>query len=378
MKSLCLQREDADARMQSSQNFSKGRLKVEIDMKFELKSLVVAAAFAAAGMANAATVTANVGQTIRVTDDARGAASTNRQADITLQSAGGALYFSNGTADPTATPPAKLNSVGGLVGALNVGKTVVTGVDGAVVTQSNLPVGATNRSTRAIVNIGANVTGLVADTSTGVFSIVNTIGGANQTSPWIDGVLDGGTVTVKNLRVDLINKQVFADLIGRPLISYDDPTLVYGDEVVFSGALWNIGSISGPTSLPPSELLAAADGNTSALTARGYVINSVNDIVVNGVTVKDYNVTATNLLSKLTVTDDGFAAFAKTLGLVEGSTGYTTLAGVNGGATGWGTLKSAITFSAHEVPAVPEPSTYAMMAIGLVGLGFAARRRAAK
>jgi len=378
MKSLCLQREDADARMQSSQNFSKGRLKVEIDMKFELKSLVVAAAFAAAGMANAATVTANVGQTIRVTDDARGAASTNRQADITLQSAGGALYFSNGTADPTAPPPAKLNSVGGLVGALNVGKTVVTGVDGAVVTQGNLPVGVTNRSTRAIVNIGANVTGLVADTSTGVFSIVNTIGGANQTSPWIDGVLDGGTVTVKNLRVDLINKQVFADLIGRPLISYDDPTLVYGDEVVFSGALWNIGSISGPTSLPPAELLAAADGDTSALTARGYVINSVNNIVVNGVTVKDYNVTATNLLSKLTVTDDGFAAFAKTLGLVDGSTGYTTLAGVNGGATGWGTLKSAITFSAHEVPAVPEPSTYAMMAIGLVGLGFAARRRAAK
>lgn len=349
-------------------------------MKFELKSLVVAAAFAAAGIANAATVTANVGETIRVTDDARGAASTGRQADITLESAGGALYFSySGTLDPTTVPATKLTSVGGLVGALNVGKTAVVGVDGAQVTETTLPVGPVNRQTRALVSIGAQVTGLVADTSTGVFSTVNTIGGASQTSPFILDVLDGGTVTVKNLRVDLIGKQVFADMIGRPLITYDaDLPPVYGDEVTFSGALWNIGAISGPTSLPPVELLAAADGDTSLLTARGYTINSVQDIVVNGVTVKDYNVTATNLLSKLTVTEEGFAVFAATLGLVEGSTGFSTLANVNNGATGWGTLKSAITFSAHEVPAVPEPSTYALMAVGLVGIGFAARRRAAK
>jgi len=352
-------------------------------MKFAFKSLAVAAALVAAGVANAAIVTAVPGTTLQIKDDARGAASTNRTAAITITSATGSLYFSNGQADPTVLPATKPASVGGLVGALNVGKVAVTAIDGATKDEQSRTVGSLSKVTRTVVGVNAAVTGLTADTATGAFSTVTTKGGATQTAYYLDGVLDGGITTVNNLKIDLTNTanvKVSGDLVGTALTNgaasaADAPE--YGPQQSYSGVIWDQAKISGPTALPPAELIAAADGDISQLQARGYTLLGTDTITVNGVAKTRYTVQANNLISNLQVTQGAFDAFANTLGLTPGGTGYNTLNGVNG-TGGWGVMKAAITFQAYEVPAVPEPSTYAMMLLGLGGIGLVARRRAAK
>ncbi len=331
-------------------------------MKFALKSLVIASAVVAAGVANAAVVTATVGNPLAVTDPN----GSGRVAELTLLgSSAGTLEFSNGTGVFGGTPT---TSVGGLVGALNVGKVVITAEDNAAITETKVTIG--RATPRGIVKIGAGVTGLQADNVTGQILSVNSFGGATQTAAYLEGVLDGGKVTVKNLRFDLANNAVYADMSGAAL----NPDDTYGATVTAPGIkLWTIGSVTGPTSIPPAALLAAADGNFAPMIAAGYT--QVGE-PVNGL----YTVNAQNLLGNLKVTTEGFEFFAKTLGLTPGSTGYTTLAGVNNGVDGWGSVKSSITFTARELgttPAIPEPSTYAMMAVGLVGLGLVARRRKA-
>jgi hypothetical protein len=85
---------------------------------------------------------------------------------------------------------------------------------------------------------------------------------------------------------------------------------------------------------------------------------------------------STNVISGLRVTTAGFNFFRDSLGLL--STGVNALNAVNADAQGWGTVTSTLTFTAREVTAVPEASTYAMLSVGLLVVGGAlrARRRA--
>jgi PEP-CTERM motif len=350
-------------------NVQKGRLKVEIDMKFALKSLVAAVAIASIGSAYAAQASGTVGQAVVVKDPG----TSGRSVELTLLSGQGGLVFSNGNGDPVngANPT---TSVGGLVGALNVGKVQLSPLDGAQITETILPIGSrVKTNTRAIVRIDATVSKLTADidgATAGRFTTVNALGGAQQTAAFLDGVLDGGMAKITNLEIDLVNKRVYADVFGDngfdPVI---DTKRLY---------LWDITNISGPTTITPAALLQAADGDTSGVTALGFKIDGT-EAAQAGFGTK-YLVSTTNVLSGLKITTEGFNFFSTALGLAPGSTGYNTLNGVNGFAEGWGSLQSKINFSAREVlsttPVVPEPSTYALMAVGLVGISLVARRRA--
>ena len=320
-------------------------------MKYAIRTLALAATLAASGWANAASVDLPAGGGgLTVTY-------AGHDAVLTFKTGSGTLEFSNGTGVLGGVPK---TAVGGLVGALNVGKVTLTEVDGSVITQKNVKL--SRSSPRGIVTIAAGVTGLKADDQTGAVTSVTSFGGAQQDANFLDGVLDGGRVTVKNLRFDLTNKVVYADMTGQAL-NADNTT--YGPlQTSLNTPLWNITTIDGPTVMPPSAIVAASRGNTAPLQSLGYTLTAAGT---------GYDVSASNQLKGLMVTSTGFDFFATSLGLTPGSTGYTTLQGVNGQPDGWGSVQSSL--SLHIEPTIPEPASYALALAGLAVMVGVQRRR---
>jgi hypothetical protein len=274
-----------------STEVSKGRFfQVEIDMKFAFKSIVIATAFVAAGAANAATMVA--GNTSSVFGG------------LYLQSGSGALSFSQT-----------------LIDALNTGGVEVVAASPASSDIIGLP------GEYTAVGVTAPVTQLQVGTG-GVIETATSIGGATQIAGAVKGVSYGGTISVTNLKIDMVNKNIYADFVGAGKTSTGAIVNVNQSNVL----TWTFTDIAGPTTL----------------TAAG-----------------TYDTT----LSGLALTTAGFNNLKAGLGLYS-----IGLIALQGASTDFGTLNSSLTFA----PAIPEPSTYALMGLGLVGIGFAARRRAAK
>lgn len=308
-------------------------------MKFTLNRLVAAVAIAAAGHASAAPVDVPVGSTVHLGGPS-----------ISLVSGSGVLAYSTGS-DFDGTP----NTLGGLIGALNVGKIKVQG-KGNVFINEEYVVDEVGQQVRTGTTARATVTNLLIDDSTGQFLTVTSTGGADHLGSRIAGVLTGGIATVTNLRFDLVNKLVFADLSGTKSAIGSNAAVNYN---LPNTALWTIGSVSGPTALDPSVLALTGQALIDGMIADGFTVDQTGGVPV---------FTANNVISGLKVTETGFNFFRNSLGLL--STGSNALNAVNTDPEGWGTVTSSIVFAP-----VPEPSSYAMLGVGLLVVGGALRAR---
>lgn len=286
-------------------------------MKFALKTLVAVSAFAAAGMASAASATLTTGGSV----EAEG-------------------YV---VSDLTGTGNLTFSST--LIGALNAGKVTVTGVAPAtanVTTKYNAITKVTSIATASAAAPVSSLTGTFGDGSLTVTE-VTTLGGAKQTAASANIATTGGSLEVTNLRVDLVGKKVYADLLGGNGVGLK--TNVY---------LWDIASI-----IETDSTFANPTGNPNPTT---FAYPNLDP----GETTK---ITSYNQLTGLSINSAAFELFATSLGLT--TDGRKSLAKV----TDFGVINSAI--SVNVTAAVPEPSTYALMGVGLVGVGLMARRRRA-
>ncbi len=274
--------------------------------------------------------------------------------DISFTGGSGVLTFSNCDAQfcYDGSDPA---TAGGLISALNAGQVNINGVGGAVVSQGMLD--PEDPLSRYTASARANVTGATLSASGEVLGVQSE--GGVELFATRNSTLSGGSAKVTNLRFDLTNKTIYANLDGLRSAVGTRPAVPF---TLADQALWTYDSISGPTAISPADL-AGADP-LAALAAKGFTVTPVPG--ANGV---DVLITARNTISGLKVTTEGFNFFKNSLGLTNA--GISALTAV----TDYGVVNSTLNFRATAMAPVPEPETVGLALVGVIVAGVAARRR---
>lgn len=290
-----------------------------------LKAVAFASLLSLAGLAQAASVTLTPGsaQTTVLQDPAGSGRS------VTLSLPGGGtthLEFSNGTGVLGGLPDDP-QVVGGFVGAANVFASKLSGQGGAIVNEKSLT-DAFGDQSRVYVSVDANIASATFDNTSGVISSLSSTGSFTVTTPLTRGLSNGGTLTVNKLRVDLVKKVVYGDLVM--VYKAVNPTtraLTTVNSSQNNVAIWNFDSVQGPTSIPVAAL---ATGNTAMIKSLGY------EVLPNGRNGLDYS--ATIKVSNLRVTNAGLTALINGFGASALAIGKPALVSINGEVDGWGSI----------------------------------------
>ncbi len=205
----------------------------------------------------------------------------------------------------------------------------LAGIQMAAIAPATLNAPLNTRGQYASISAASKVTSGsgIFNTDTQILQVVgvSSVGGATMTAISDDGATNyGGFLSIQNIGADLPTRTIYADVTG-------------GNGVAAKRlAMWTFCDtcLTGQTAFP------AVVGTT----------------------------TSVNSVSGLTITADAFEYFATALG--PSDFGKTSMAGIKA----YGTFN---TTSSMDVAKVPEPSTYALMGLGLVGIAAVARRRRA-
>jgi len=275
-------------------------------MKFSLTGVFAAVLACAAAMSHAAPITVSPGAPFQLNDGSvQVTPSFKAGTNILNLGAGGYVEGDN----PGGT-------VGGVVGWFNVMNLSTTG-DGVKRTTYTDP------DFGDVYTVGIGYTtpavSLTLDDATGEFLNARAAGTMNWSGTRISGALTGGRLSMSNLRIDLLNKTVTADLEGvRSAVGTSPAASMSQANVV----VWTFAELNGPSALAPTDLVGS--NSTAALTARGFAVDAQG------------TVTATHQARNLQCTPALQDFIKNSLGI--GNTYAPNPLRINNFADAWGTL----------------------------------------
>jgi len=176
---------------------------------------------------------------------------------------------------------------------------------------------------------------VTVDDATGEFQMLQPAGTLLAGGTKISAALTGGSLQVTNLRVDLVNKMVLADMSGTRAANGTQPATVFNSPGI---PVWTFETVEGPAALNPADLLRS--DRDAVLAAQGFAVGA------NGA------VQATHRMRMLHLTPEATTVTINSLGLL--AAGQTALAGVNDTVGQWGDL--VVTTHLH-LPSAQDVST---------------------
>lgn len=311
---------------------------------------------------------------------------------VTLDSALSGLALSNGAANPFQSAPYPLGP-SGLVKTLNGAQAVVSGDALGTAVSTEAQYGTRVKTLmRDTVVLQPQQTAIDLDASTGKLLSASLSGTYTISAQQTPGFVLGGSITLSDLRIDFTNGVITGDLLGNAGTEYE----VKDNDMI----MFRVGQFSGISGIDFKAASAAVAGDSTSLTQQGWSIAPPEPGTFNAIAMSGWLE-----LQDLQATDHFLQLFADGLGAAEGGTAANALASLNSSIVsqqapghGWGTLRLGLGVRVNNVSlnspstilppvllnasqlrqplaTVPEPSSTAMVLVGLVGIGAAAARK---
>ncbi len=279
--------------------------------------------------ASSATVTFTAGATQATA--AQDSTSNGQTASAILVSTSKSRFsISNGSGAFDGVP---VGSVGSMVGYLNASKATYPTEGGSVVNLTRVAI-SSRINPIGIIGIESLISELTIDQPNGDITQIGLKGGFGITSPYLTAIVNGGSFFVRNLKIDLTNRRVIADITTSPQLwdsarqqEYSAPSATRSNI-----ALWTFDAPSGATRFP-----------TSGLTSNSNTASSINGFTPVP-TTSGRKLTGVITLPNLRMTPQGLDIFAAATQGAPGSTFDGLLRNYNQSPNGWGTMKINIDF----------------------------------